>query len=877
MNKPRRFEAASIEVLEPLVLMSAAAIDVEFDVLDDATAEGDLLLATEAGGRVDGGQGDDRLIAAAGANALDGGPGNDLLYSLRGDNVLTGGAGDDTAVYLDGGVGDYTVRDLGFGGIVEVTAGPRADLLYDVERISFRDGTFTVAQLINGEQGEPMGLRAQSSAADLDEGQLQNGTAGADVLAALRAGDLLDGTGGNDLLVAVAGDNDLQGGAGDDDFLTARGRNFIDGGAGLDRVSYQVAREDVFLTDRGDGTVLVEADDFTDSVRDVELFEFGGVIVDVTDLEFDAAMLLPVSVEPPVDVPEIADSELPEFADPDPAVQVTVSIPVEPDGGIGDGAPPLPELLPLPFPIDENGNPVPIPVEPDGGIGDGAPPLPELLPLPFPIDENGNPVSIPVEPDGGIGDGATPLPELLPLPFPIDENGNPVSIPVEPDGGIGDGETPVPIALPLVNDPRPNPVESDGGMDDGGAPIVVTSDAVGITSESFPTSFPIEVTPTFVPTIEGTDAAEWISGTTGDDVIVAGGGDDEIHVPVGDNQVDGGDGVDTLVIYEGSRAQYLFAVRSDGVTTISGPGLNGETVTVDLLNVEQILFNDGLVDLTGATTVMPQQPGTEGMEIYGTDAGEWIGGTHADDRISAGGGDDEIYAAVGENTVDGGEGTDTLLVYGNRSDYSLLNLGDGRIYLEGPGLNGETVRNTLTSVEQIRFSDETVLTADIPDLPITIQPYPLPGDQVTASALPAGTSPAAADPSAEGEESSLLVAASEPAVLPTEHDADVNTTSGFRSMPADDFGMASLSAFLPDMRTDLVAMANAARELLETMDADMTPGQLLALFGEQLGIDLTQDELRTSLNSMLRQVGFDLDVMLATDGFGGMSAQSSAV
>ena len=43
-------------------------------------------------------------------------------------------------------------------------------------------------------------------------------------------------------------------------------------------------------------------------------------------------------------------------------------IPVEPDGGIGDGA----------------GS---IPVEPDGGIGDGAGP-------------------IPVEPDGGIGDGS---------------------------------------------------------------------------------------------------------------------------------------------------------------------------------------------------------------------------------------------------------------------------------------------------------------------------------------------------------------------------------------------------------------------------------------------------------------------------------------
>ncbi len=47
----------------------------------------------------------------------------------------------------------------------------------------------------------------------------------------------------------------------------------------------------------------------------------------------------------------------------------------------------------------------PIPVEPDGGIGDGAEPLPGAG------DSNGDDGGpIPVEPDGGIGDGAEPLP-----------------------------------------------------------------------------------------------------------------------------------------------------------------------------------------------------------------------------------------------------------------------------------------------------------------------------------------------------------------------------------------------------------------------------------------------------------------------------------
>lgn len=63
-------------------------------------------------------------------------------------------------------------------------------------------------------------------------------------------------------------------------------------------------------------------------------------------------------------------------------------IPVEPDGGIGDGAGP---------PQDDG----PIPVEPDGGIGDGAGPPRGDGPFP-------------VEPDGGIGDGAGPLPPEAP-------------------------------------------------------------------------------------------------------------------------------------------------------------------------------------------------------------------------------------------------------------------------------------------------------------------------------------------------------------------------------------------------------------------------------------------------------------------------------
>lgn len=74
--------------------------------------------------------------------------------------------------------------------------------------------------------------------------------------------------------------------------------------------------------------------------------------------------------------------------------------------------PPLPlfDGLPLnPFPGGDNGGGIvapgePIPVEPDGGIGNGGQPLPGS------DGDSKDDEPIPVEPDGGIGDGAGPIP-----------------------------------------------------------------------------------------------------------------------------------------------------------------------------------------------------------------------------------------------------------------------------------------------------------------------------------------------------------------------------------------------------------------------------------------------------------------------------------
>lgn len=315
-------------------------------------------------------------------------------------------------------------------------------------------------------------------------------------------------------------------------------------------------------------------------------------------------------------------------------------------------------------------------------------------------------------------------------------------------------------------------VEAQSGITEDSA---AASDALVVTANPA-LGFPIEQPPVVIPTIEGTDVGEWIAGTNGDDVIAAGGGDDEIYAPSGNNFVDGGAGIDTFVVYEGFSDQYTIALRSDGVSTLEGPGLNGETVRVDLFNVERIQFNDRTIDLSSITTVVANPP-VGNPNIIGTDAGEWIGGTAADDSINAGGGDDEIYAPLGTNSIDGGDGEDTLLVYqGNQADYVLANIGDGRIYIEGPGLNGETVRSTLSNVERILFNDGLVLTSEIQDL----------GD-ATADTVVAGASIVAAE--SGGISPGVLATASQAAVLIEESgffDSTTDLADGFDEVTVSD-------------------------------------------------------------------------------------------
>ena len=294
-------------------------------------------------------------------------------------------------------------------------------------------------------------------------------------------------------------------------------------------------------------------------------------------------------------------------------------MPVEPDGGIGDGAGPIPGTPKggetpsgakggnCGSPGDmgfgttqalgkENGG-TPMPVEPDGGIGDGAGPIP------------GTP--IPVEPDGGIGDGAGPIP------------GTP--IPVEPDGGIGDGAGPIPV------DPDGPPIATTlaiGEEDGGGGPIPAPPPIGGEPGRDG-------------DVITGTKGDDVLDGTNGDDLIrgragndfittgqgtdtVRGGrGDDTITVTgTGDKKINGGKGHDTLEL-KGQESDYAIRTRNSGSTVYTSP--NGSRIVAR--NIESVSFLGNVTpepptnpDFIAFYALAPNDLGATSLEITGDTA-----------------------------------------------------------------------------------------------------------------------------------------------------------------------------------------------------------------------------------------------------------------
>ncbi len=246
------------ETLEPMVLMSASAAELNAEELSQGTAGNDLIISLTPDELIDGAAGHDIMIALGGNNVLRGGAGHDTLISVRGDNVLDGGAGVDKAVYWNGNRADFTVTDHGFG-IYEIAGSKNSDFITNIEQVQFQDGVYSIAELLTGNTNAPaLGTETQDSAEQTVD-SLKTPTTGNDVLVANLPGETMDALAGDDIVVGLGNGNTILGSEGNDAIVPAGGSNFIDGGAGRDTVVYGGNRADYTLASAQGGSISVSS------------------------------------------------------------------------------------------------------------------------------------------------------------------------------------------------------------------------------------------------------------------------------------------------------------------------------------------------------------------------------------------------------------------------------------------------------------------------------------------------------------------------------------------------------------------------------------------------------------------------------------------
>ena len=185
--------------------------------------------------------------------------------------------------------------------------------------------------------------------------------------------------------------------------------------------------------------------------------------------------------------------------------------------------------------------------------------------------------------------------------------------------------------------------------------------------------------------LRGLEGSDTLWGGLGADLLLGGDGQDYLWGRGGPDILLGGNGHDTLL---GGQ---------DGDTLDGGDG--------------QDLLQGG----AGADLLL----GGAGQDEMRAGAGaDTLDGGAGQDEMFGGAGDDLLIGGAGHDEIAGGTGRDTAVFQGLRSDYQITDLGDGQVIVRGVSGDGRLDgRDSLTSVELLRFADVTLEVNGVPAAP----------------------------------------------------------------------------------------------------------------------------------------------------------------
>ncbi|WP_299141678.1 calcium-binding protein [uncultured Vibrio sp.] len=206
----------------------------------------------------------------------------------------------------------------------------------------------------------------------------------------------------------------------------------------------------------------------------------------------------------------------------------------------------------------------------------------------------------------------------------------------------------------------------------------------------------------------GTHSTDTINGTELDEVIEAKGGNDQLN---------GGDGVDTAV-FTGSVLDYHFQNR----LTVTDTALNRDGKD-QLDSIENLRFTEGEYQLKvghNAYDKLTAQDGTDTLligahghdELYGGSGNDVLFGDNGvgftykggNDYLNGGAGNDILHGGAGNDVIDGGAGEDTIVFNGSVLDYSFQTY--GYIKVVDAKANRDGIDN-ISNFENLTFEEGT--------------------------------------------------------------------------------------------------------------------------------------------------------------------------
>lgn len=220
-----------------------------------------------------------------------------------------------------------------------------------------------------------------------------------------------------------------------------------------------------------------------------------------------------------------------------------------------------------------------------------------------------------------------------------------------------------------------------------------------------------------IENVVGSATGDTLTGDGRRNTLVGEAGNDTLHG--GDNndvlvggfttraETNGADGDDTLY---GDAGDDLFQVLS-GNDTVHG-GMDNDTLSFAAVQTNLV------VDLAAGKTTYVESGTYQNGNLF---SGWVVPSTVTWDgieNVTTGSGSDTLTGDINDNILDGGDGSDTVIFHGARSDYAVERLADGSVKLTD-SVAGRDGSDILKNIEKVHFTEGDVDVANLQTAPAT--------------------------------------------------------------------------------------------------------------------------------------------------------------